>query len=68
MGWHEWSLGGVLVSPFLIATLLALGLTFGLRMLLLRTPLARWIWHEALFDLALFVALLGAVVSLMAQA
>lgn len=68
MGWHEWSLGGVLVSPFLIATLLALGLTLGLRLMLQRTPLARWVWHEALFDLALFVALLGAVVTLMAQA
>ncbi len=63
--WHEWSLGGVLVSPFLPAAVLALALTFGLRALLRAAGLGRWIWHEALFDCALFVCVLGVVVAVL---
>ncbi|WP_028240421.1 DUF1656 domain-containing protein [Stutzerimonas azotifigens] len=67
MSWHEWALGGVLVSPFLVAALVALLLTVGLRLLLRLTGLGRWIWHEALFDLALFVIVLGGVVAAMGR-
>ncbi|GBL55353.1 efflux system membrane protein [Pseudomonas citronellolis] len=41
--------------------LLALALTIALRKLLQATPAGRWIWHEALFDCALFTLLLAAV-------
>ncbi|EPL15109.1 DUF1656 domain-containing protein [Pseudomonas sp. TH05] len=58
MGLREWSLGGILLSPFLIYVVLALLLTGALRMLLRITPLGRWIWHEALFDCALYVCVL----------
>lgn len=58
MGLREWSLGGVLLSPFLIYVVLALALTGVLRILLRITPLGRWIWHEALFDCALYVCVL----------
>ncbi|MCK9801902.1 transporter [Pseudomonas chlororaphis] len=61
MGLREWSLGGVLLSPFLIDVLLALVLTMGLRLLLRVTPLGRWIWHEALFDCALYVCVLTVI-------
>ncbi|MGY4659649.1 hypothetical protein ACVWZ9_000443 [Pseudomonas chlororaphis] len=61
MGLREWSLGGVLLSPFLIYVVLALVLTGVLRMLLHATPLGRWIWHEALFDVALYVCVLTLV-------
>ncbi|MHC8357893.1 DUF1656 domain-containing protein [Pseudomonas sp. LB3P81] len=54
MGLREWSVGGVLLSPFLIYVLLALLVTAGLRL----TPAGRWIWHEALFDCALYVCVL----------
>ncbi len=61
MGLREWALGGVLLSPLLIYVLLALVLTGLLRLLLRLTPLGRWIWHEALFDCALFVCILTLV-------
>jgi hypothetical protein len=58
MGLREWSVGGVLLSPFLIDVLLALLVTGALRMVLRLTPVGRWIWHEALFDCALDVCVL----------
>ena len=61
MGLREWSLGGVLLSPFLLYALLALLVTGVLRLGLARVGLTRWIWHEALFDCALFTLLLAAV-------
>jgi hypothetical protein len=61
MGLREWALGGVLLSPFLIYVLLALALTGAVRLLLRLTPLGRWIWHEALFDCALFICVLTLV-------
>ncbi|WP_194789377.1 DUF1656 domain-containing protein [Pseudomonas sp. UFMG81] len=65
MGLREWALGGVLLSPFLIYVLLALLLTGLLRFAVQATPLGRWIWHEALFDVALFVCVLYLVVRLL---
>ncbi|HWD31828.1 DUF1656 domain-containing protein [Pseudomonas caricapapayae] len=61
MGLREWALGGVLLSPFLIYVVLALVLTGAVRLLLRLTPLGRWIWHEALFDCALFICVLTLV-------
>lgn len=61
MGLREWALGGVLLSPFLIYAVLALLLTFVVRLLLRFTPVGRWVWHEALFDTALFVCILALV-------
>lgn len=58
MGLREWALGGILLSPFLIDVLLALLVTGAVRVLIRVTPLGRWIWHEALFDCALFVCIL----------
>jgi hypothetical protein len=65
MGLREWEVGGVLLSPFLLYVLLALALTGLLRMLVQATPLGCWIWHEALFDTALFVCVLFLVVRLL---
>lgn len=61
MGLREWSVGGVLLSPFLIYVVLALLATGALRLLLSRLPAGRWIWHEALFDCALFVCVLTVI-------
>jgi hypothetical protein len=65
MGLREWSLGGVLLRPMLIYAQLALGLTGLLRLGLQRVGVSRWIWHEALFDCALYVCVLAAVVALL---
>ncbi|WAF87282.1 DUF1656 domain-containing protein [Metapseudomonas otitidis] len=63
MGLREWSLGGVLLSPLLIYALAALLVTGVLRLALQRLGLARWIWHEALFDTALYVCVLSVLVA-----
>ncbi|MBJ9978499.1 DUF1656 domain-containing protein [Pseudomonas sp. S75] len=65
MGLREWALGGVLLSPFLIYVLIALAITAVLRFVIQVTPLGRWIWHEALFDAALFVCVLSVLVHLL---
>ncbi len=67
MGLREITLGGVMVSPMLVFALLALPLTFLLRLGLQRTPLANWIWHESLFDCALYVCVLAALVALLGR-
>ncbi|MCY1260210.1 efflux system membrane protein [compost metagenome] len=61
MGLHEMGWGGVYLSPLFIYALVALGLTVLVRMLMQLTPLGRWIWHEALFDCALFLLILCAI-------
>ena len=61
---REWALGGVLLSPFLLDVVLALAVTGVLRLLVHATVLGRWIWHEALFDTALFVCVLSLIVHL----
>ncbi|MDX5372023.1 MAG: DUF1656 domain-containing protein [Pseudomonadaceae bacterium] len=63
---REWALGGVLLSPMLLYALLALLLTGALRLALQRAGLARWIWHEALFDCALYVCVLAALLAALA--
>lgn len=66
MSLREWALGGVLLSPMLFYALLALLLTGLLRLGLQRAGLARWVWHEALFDSALYVCVLAALMALLA--
>ena len=63
---REWALGGVLLSPMLLYALLALLLTGVLRLGLQRAGLARWIWHEALFERALYVCVLAGLLALFA--
>ena len=61
MGLREWAVGGVLLSPFLIYVVLGLLVTGAVRLLLGLTPAGRWIWHEALFDCALYVCVLSLI-------
>jgi len=60
----EIDLYGVFVSPLLIWVAIALPLTAILRRVLARVGLYRFVWHRPLFDLALLVVMVGAVVSL----
>jgi hypothetical protein len=60
----EIDLYGVFVSPLLIWVVIALPLTAILRRVLARVGLYRFVWHRPLFDLALLVMMVGAVVSL----
>jgi hypothetical protein len=57
----EVSLYGVYVPPLLLLTLLALGLSRVLNIILGRTGFYRFIWHPALFDFSLFLIVLGSL-------
>lgn len=61
MGLHEWSWGGVYFSPLLSYALVALVLTFVVHWLMQATGMMRWVWHDALFECALFVLILVAI-------
>ena len=56
---HEIDVYGVLIPPILAWALLALAARAVLRWLLARAGAYRFIAHPALFDIALFVILLG---------
>jgi hypothetical protein len=60
----EIDLYGVFVSPLLIWVVIALPLTALLRRVLAWAGVYRFVWHRPLFDLALLVMMVGAVVSL----
>lgn len=60
----EIDLYGVFVPSLLLMFGAALPLTAGLRRLLRRFGFYRFVWHRPLFDLALLVIVLGAVVAL----
>lgn len=55
MGLHEVAIGGIYVSPLLVFAILALPITKGLLMLIQKTLLPQWIWHEMLFICALYL-------------
>ena len=61
---RELDLYGLLVPPLLATAVIALALTWGLRRLLDRRGFYRLVWHATLFDLALFVIVLGLVAAL----
>ena len=60
----EIDLAGVYVPYLLVAAALAFLVSVPLRRVLAWTGFYRLVWHRALFDLALFVVLLGAVTAL----
>ncbi|MEE7459516.1 MULTISPECIES: DUF1656 domain-containing protein [Methylobacteriaceae] len=59
----EFDLYGVFVPSLAAWMLLALLISLPLRRLLAWSGFYRLVWHRPLFDLALYVVLLGAVVS-----
>ena len=60
---HEIDLGGLFFAPLIVSAAVALPLWLGLRAGLTRSGAYRWVWHPALFDVALYLVLF-AVVSL----
>ena len=63
----EIDLYGVFVPSLLLSVGAALPLTAGLRRLLRWSGFYRLVWHRPLFDLALLVMVLGAVVALLTR-
>ena len=54
----EFDLEGLYVPWLMALALLALVLNWGLRRLLAAVGVYRWVWHPALFDMALYLVLL----------
>ena len=61
---YEIDLFGVLMPSLMLWIVITYVIGALLRPLLARTGLYRFVWHRALFDLALYVCLLGGVVYL----
>lgn len=61
---YEIDIYGVLVPALLLWIIVAYVVSALLRRLMQRFDLYRLVWHRALFDFAIFVCLLGAVVYL----
>jgi hypothetical protein len=57
----EISLYGLYLPPLLLLALAALAVSRLLNLVLARTGFYRLVWHPALFDLSLFVIVLGAL-------
>ncbi|MXP65995.1 DUF1656 domain-containing protein [Roseomonas sp. M0104] len=57
----ELDLYGIFLPALLVWALLAYPVTLLLRWALRRLGLDRWIWHPPLFELALFVLVLGGI-------
>ena len=55
---------GVLFAPIVLYALAALPVTLAIRFVLVRTGFSRLVWHLALFELALYLAVLSLLVLL----
>lgn len=60
----EIDIGGVFLPSLLIWAVIAFVPTFAVRRLLLAVGFYRFVWHRALFDIALFVAMWGGLAAL----
>jgi hypothetical protein len=60
----EISIGGVYMPTLLGVMVFAYLLLAGLRLVLLKAGVYRHVWHPPLFNLALYVLVLGALVAL----
>lgn len=58
---RELDLGGLFFAPWMGSVAIAFGFWFGLRAIMTRRGVYRWVWHPALFDMALFVVLVALV-------
>ncbi|MDF5922110.1 DUF1656 domain-containing protein [Pseudomonas aeruginosa] len=61
MSLRESAWGGVYLSPLFVYALLALAATAALRVLIQKNAVASLVWHEALFDCALFILMLSGI-------
>jgi Protein of unknown function (DUF1656) len=64
---YDLNIYGVYVPALLLLLVITYALSALLSRLLVRLDLYRHVWHRALFDLAIFVCLLGVVVYLSSE-
>lgn len=58
----EVMLAGILLPPFFVYACLALPMFLGVRWVLARCGLLRWVWHPALFEFAVSLCLVSLLV------
>ncbi|MEH3120718.1 MAG: DUF1656 domain-containing protein [Sphingomonas phyllosphaerae] len=58
----EVSIGGIYLPPLLLYLAAALPLFAGLRALLTRAGVLRFVWHPALFEFAVLIALVALLI------
>jgi len=59
---YEINLFGVFVAPIAVLMVVAWGLLIGLRRVTARTGVLQYVWHPALFVLAVYVIVLSSLV------
>ncbi|SPA32370.1 conserved hypothetical protein; associated to putative secretion protein and putative transporter [Cupriavidus taiwanensis] len=64
----EFDLYGVFVPATVVWMLAAFAVTAALRAVLVRVGFYRIVWHRSLFNLSLYILVLGAIVALVWQA
>lgn len=62
---EELNIYGIFVPSLLVWMVVASFLSFAIQRALVRFDLYKYIWHRPLFDLAMYVIALGAVVNVM---
>lgn len=60
----EMAIDGVYLPTLLVLAVIAILPTFLVRRLILHWDLYRFVWHRALFDIALYIVVLGAMAAL----
>ncbi|MEL5395823.1 MULTISPECIES: DUF1656 domain-containing protein [Serratia] len=58
----EIAVAGIYLPPFFIYVCVAVPLFLGLRFLLARSGVLRWVWHPALFEFALSFCLVSVLI------
>lgn len=58
---REWSVQGIYLSPFIIYLVLALAATGVVSLIIHSLGLSKFIWHEALFNFAVFICFLSLI-------
>jgi hypothetical protein len=61
----EFGVYGVFIPTLVVLMMVAFLAFFGLYLLLMRTGLYRHVWHPPLFNFALYILVLGALLALM---
>ncbi len=61
----ELNIYGVFVPPFLAVMIAALIVAAPVRLALRRLGLYRFVWHRPLFDLAVYIIILGGLVAML---
>lgn len=58
----EFSLAGIYLPPFFVYACIALPIYLGVRSMLARGGVLRWVWHPGLFEFAISLCLVSVLI------